>query len=263
MGNSIGKVSLKISVITAVRNSRGTIGTAIDSVRSQSYANLEYITVDGMSNDGTEEEIRKNATVITRSIRESDTGIYDALNKGLRAATGDVIGFLHADDFLASEHVVSRIADKFQSGDLDVVYGDLVYVKANAPEITTRYWRSGTFRRSRFRRGWMPPHPTVYVRREIYEQCGMYRTDIGSQADYECLLRLMFCHSLRVGYIPEVLVKMRQGGESNVSLRNRLRANVGDREAWKVNGLRPPFGLRFTKPLSKIPQYFRKPPNER
>ncbi len=253
---------MKISVITAVRNCRTTIGSAIDSVCRQTYSDLEYVVVDGMSDDGTDDVIREKASVINRSIRESDTGIYDALNKGLGAATGDVVGFLHADDFLATDHAVQQIANKFQDDNLDAVYGDLVYVNAEHPETTVRYWKSGVFHRNRFRRGWMPPHPTVYVRREIYERYGTYRTDIGSQADYECLLRLMYRHSIRVGYIPEVLVKMRQGGESNVSWKNRLMANAGDREAWKVNGFRPPLGLRLTKPLSKIPQYFRKPLEE-
>lgn len=252
---------MKISLVTAVYNRRGTVGAAIDSVRHQTYSDVQYITVDGMSDDGTEHEIQKNASAISLSIREPDTGIYDALNKGLKAATGEVVGFLHADDFLASGDVVQRIADEFQDDDVDAVYGDLVYVSAQHPEKAVRYWKSGEYQKNRFRRGWMPPHPTVYVRREIYEKYGMYRTDIGSQADYECLLRLMFRHSIRVAYIPEVLVRMRQGGASNVSLKNRLLANAGDREAWKVNGLRPPFGLRFTKPLSKIPQYFRKPPD--
>lgn len=236
------------------------MATAIESVRCQNYSDLEYITVDGMSDDGTEEVIRKNASAIARSVRESDTGIYDALNKGLNAATGDVVGFLHADDFLASGDVIQQVADRFQSGDFDAIYGDLVYVNADHPETVVRYWKSGEYRKDRFRLGWMPPHPTVYVRREAYEQYGVYRTDIGSQADYECLLRLMYRHSIRVGYIPEVLVKMRLGGESNVSLKNRLRANAGDRAAWTANGLKPPFGLRLTKPLSKLTQYFRKPP---
>ncbi len=251
---------MKISVITAVRNCRNTVATAIESVRRQSYSDLEYITVDGMSDDGTDRVICDNASVISRSIRESDTGIYDALNKGLNATTGDVVGFLHADDFLASDDVIQQIAEQFRQTDVDAVYGDLVYVNAQRPETIVRYWKSGEYWKNRFRFGWMPPHPTVYIRREVYEQYGMYRTDIGSQADYECLLRLMYLHSIRVGYIPEVLVKMRQGGESNVSLKNRLRANAGDRAAWKVNGLQPPIGLRFTKPLSKLPQYFCKPP---
>lgn len=252
---------MKISLITAVWNCCHTVGAAIDSVRRQDFPNLEYITIDGMSDDGTDSVIQKNASVISRSIREPDSGLYDALNKGLKVATGDLVGFLNADDFLASDGVIRRVAEQFQKYELDAVYGDLIYVAANHPGTVVRYWKSGEYRQSRFRRGWMPPHPTVFIRREIYEQYGMYRTDIGSQADYECLLRLMYRHSIRVGYLPEVLVKMRQGGQSNLSLKNRLLANAGDRAAWLQNGLKPPFGLRLTKPLSKLPQYFRRPPD--
>lgn len=253
---------MKISVVNAVFNRQATIQNAIDSVIAQKYDDIEHIVIDGMSDDGTSQIIQANSANITLSIREPDEGIYDALNKGIRVATGDVIGFLHADDMFADDEVLTRIHDKFAEGQFDAVYGDLVYVDFDDPQKIVRYWRSGPYSVHKFRRGWMPPHPTVYVRKEIYEQFGGYRIDLGSAADYECMIRLMFKHRIRVGYLPDVLVRMRVGGKSNASIKNRMAANRDDRQAWIENGLIPPIGLRFTKPFSKLPQYFRRPSND-
>lgn len=247
---------MKISVVTAVYNRQATVAATIGSVATQSGADVEYIVVDGMSTDGTGDVIAANAARITRNICEADDGIYDALNKGIRATTGDVIGFLHADDLFHSTDTLSLVHDKFSSGDYDAVYGDLIYVDSAKPNQAIRFWKSGEFDIRRFRRGWMPPHPTVYVRKPIYEKFGMYLTDFGSAADYECMLRLMVKHQIRVGYIPHVMVRMRVGGKSNASLKNRIIANRDDQRAWSVNGLKVPIGLRLTKPLSKLPQYF-------
>jgi glycosyltransferase len=250
---------LKISVITAVHNRVKTLADAINSVALQSCDALEYVTVDGVSSDGTSEIIKSHSDVIDRSIREPDSGIYDALNKGVDASSGDVIGFLHADDLFADRDVIERVRQKFQSGHYDAVYADLTYVDFDDPNRIIRYWRSGEYRKKKFWFGWMPPHPTVYVRREVYEKFGSYRLDHGSAADYECMVRLMVKHEIRVGYVPHVAVKMRVGGKSNASMKNRLSANLADQKAWQENGLNPPFGLRFTKPLSKLPQYIRRP----
>ncbi|MCH2179371.1 MAG: glycosyltransferase [Mariniblastus sp.] len=250
---------MKISVITAVHNSIDTIQSAIDSVRNQNQSPIEHVVIDGMSDDGTGAILEQNKNDLANLIREPDQGIYDALNKGIRAATGDIIGFLHADDLLASPKALSWVADKFQSGNFDAVYADLAYVDAEDPNRIVRYWKAGNYQRSKFRRGWMPPHPTVYVKKTIYERLGMYRINIGSGADYECLIRLLVKHEIKVGYIPEILVKMRVGGTSNASFKNRMAANRADRQAWVENDLKPPLGLRFTKPLSKLPQYWRRP----
>jgi glycosyltransferase len=251
--------ALKISVITAVYNREKTVGDAIESVANQNHTDLEYVVVDGMSTDNTADIIQANQKSISRSIREKDDGIYDALNKGIAAATGDVVGFLHADDMFSSDIAIKLINDKFESGDFDAVYGDLVYVDEHDTSKVTRYWRSGHFNRRRFYFGWMPPHPTVYVRKSVYQKLGNYRTDVGTAADYECLLRLMVRNEINVGYVPHVLVKMRAGGASNASIANRLNANSADRRAWLENGMKPPLGLRFTKPLSKLKQFVTKP----
>lgn len=250
---------MKISVVTAVYNRKETIANAIESVASQRCGELEYIVIDGMSDDGTRDVINANRTAIHKFVREPDSGIYDALNKGIANSTGDVVGFLHADDLFADDSVIERVQQKFQSGDFDAVYADLTYVSFDDPNKIIRYWRSGEYSRRRFWYGWMPPHPTVYVRKEIYVTLGDYRIDHGSAADYECMVRLMVRNQIRVGYVPHVAVKMRVGGESNASIKNRLNANQADRTAWAANGLKPPFGLRFTKPLSKLPQYIRRP----
>ena len=254
---------MKISVVTAVFNRRQTISDTIKSVASQNCDSLEYVVVDGMSNDGTADIIAVNENLIHKSVRESDSGIYDALNKGIAISSGDVIGFLHADDLFADDSVIQRVQDKFRSGNYDAVYADLTYVAFDSPNLIARYWRSGEYSRRRFWFGWMPPHPTVYIRREIYEKFGGYRIDLGTAADYECMIRLMVKNEIRVGYVPHVAVKMRVGGESNASMKNRIKANVADQSAWIENGLKPPLGLRFTKPFSKLPQYWRRPRKNR
>lgn len=250
---------VKISVITAVYNRQSTIASTIRSVCDQSFKNLEYIVVDGLSDDGTSRIIDGHLQQIDQSIREGDDGIYDALNKGISVATGDVVGFLHADDLFADKHTINRVADLFSTGDFDAVYGDLTYVDSGNTDKIIRYWKSNDYKRRKFRLGWMPPHPTVYIRKEIYEKFGTYRVDLGSAADYECMIRLMYKNEIRVGYIPHVQVKMRVGGESNASIKNRLNANQADRNAWIENGYSPPLGLRFTKPISKLPQYWSRP----
>ncbi len=252
-------MSPKITIITAVFNRATTIQTSIESVLNQRAANIELIVIDGNSTDGTQEVVRRYEANLAKFISESDTGIYNALNKGIRAATGEVVGFLHADDMLANPNVVRSISDAFQDPTIDAAYGDLVYVDALRPEHIVRYWKSGQATKSRFRRGWMPPHPTFYLRREHYVTLGGYREDFQISADYELLLRMLFKHRLRPAYIEDVLVKMRLGGKSNISMANRLLANREDRHAWEVNDLRPPFGLQLFKPLRKLYQYWFRP----
>ncbi|MEO9594759.1 glycosyltransferase family 2 protein [Rhodopirellula bahusiensis] len=249
---------MKISIITAVYNRHETIGDALRSVLAQKGVDLETIVVDGDSTDGTSDVISQFGDQVSCSIREPDTGIYNALNKGLRAATRDVIGFLHADDWLADENVLADVTRLMADPNVDGVYADLEYVDANDRDRVHRRWVSGVYDVRKFRRGWMPPHPTVYLRREFYDQFGLFNEDLRTAADYELLVRMMVRHKAKIAYLPRVTVKMRVGGASNASLTNRLNANRDDRQAWLINGLKPPIGLRFTKPLRKLPQFLRR-----
>lgn len=249
----------RVSIITAVYNRASTVECALESIRAQCDVEIEVIVVDGMSNDGTAEVLERNRSQIDTLIQEPDDGIYDALNKGLRVASGDVIGFLHADDFFANPWVLRNVVKQFQTTDCDGVYGDLLYVSAENSSDVIRYWRAGEFRPPMLRWGWMPPHPTVYLRRNAYQALGGFRTDFQIAADYEMLVRVFAKYRFKMRYLDEVMVKMRVGGKSNATIRNRMRANWEDRQAWAINGMRPPTGLRFTKPMRKLSQYWRRP----
>jgi glycosyltransferase len=247
---------LKVSVITVVLNSVRTIRHCLDSVRVQTHP-AEHIVIDGSSTDGTQLVVEKYARPDLRAVSEPDRGIYDAMNKGIALATGDVIGILNADDEYASSDVLDRVVRTFTDSGAESCYGDLVYVDADDVFRVIRYWQSGQRRPNDFHWGWMPPHPTFFVRREVYEKYGHFNLDLGSAADYEMMLRLLGKHRVSTAYIPEVLVKMRAGGVSNASVRDRLKANRMDRKAWRVNDLQPYPWTLMLKPLRKVGQFFR------
>jgi len=250
---------MKVSIITVALNNAGYIESCIKSVFDQDYKNIEYIVVDGDSKDGTIDIIKKYENKIANWVSEPDKGIYDAMNKGIGMATGDVIGFLHTDDVYANEKAIETVMKQMNSQNIESCYGDLVYVDREDPEKTVRYWKSCPYGEGLFQKGWMPPHPTFFVHRQVYEKYGIFNLTMGTVADYELMLRFLYKNKISTTYIPEVLVKMRTGGASNISLSNRLKANRMDRLAWKVNGLNPPFLLGIRKPLSKIGQWFSSP----
>jgi glycosyltransferase len=249
----------KITIVTAVFNRANTIASAIESVLAQTYSNIEYIVIDGMSQDGTDQIVNQYSDRISKTIREPDKGIYDALNKGIRMASGDVVGFLHADDLLADSQTVEHIAAAFRRTGCDAVYGGLHYVDSQDPSRIVRNWKPVPYRINRFFWGWMPPHPTCYIRTDCYNRYGMYNQSMSISADYELLVRMMVKHRIQVSSIDKVLVKMRVGGKSNASIKNRLLANREDVQAWTANGLNPPCGLRIMKPGRKLLQYFSRP----
>lgn len=193
-------------------------------------------------------------------VSERDGGIYDAMNKGVARATGDIVGILNSDDFYPHERVIAQVVERFEETGCDALYADCCYVDREETHRVTRYWKAGPYRLGAFRFGWMPPHPTFFVRKEHYDRLGSYRAEFKNSGDYELMLRFIHKHKLKLDYLPEVTVMMRDGGASNVSLKNRLRANREDREAWRINGLSLPFYTPYIKPLRKIGQLWAKPP---
>jgi glycosyltransferase involved in cell wall biosynthesis len=246
---------MKVSIITTAHNSGLTIKDTLQSVAKQDYPDVEHLIIDGGSTDNTLAEVARFPHV-KKVVSEKDHGIYYGMNKGLELCTGDVICFLNSDDWYNTNDVISKVVTRLSHSKCAVVYGDLQYVRQLNPERIVRTWRSGQFRRKNIYFGWMPPHPAFFARKEVYQSVGFFNTELQNAADYELMLRILLKYEHDACYIPEVLVKMRQGGYSNVSLANRLRANNEDHKAWKLNGLRPNILTRYLKPLRKLPQFF-------
>ena len=246
---------MKVSIITISFNSESTIEDTIRSVLAQEYTEIEYIIVDGGSSDGTQRIVERYIDRIAQFISEPDKGIYDGMNKGLALATGDLIGILNSDDVYADNTVISDVVSCIRKSDAEGLYADLDYVDRNDLTKVTRRWRPGPYRHGAFRKGWMPPHPTFFVKTEIYDRYGHFSTDLTSASDYELMLRFVHKHCIRIVYLPRVVIKMRTGGHSNVTLMNRIRANREDKRAWAMNGLRPGILTLVRKPLSKIMQF--------
>lgn len=249
----------KISIITVAFNSQSTISRTIESIFSQDYDNIEYILIDGGSTDWTLDIIENYKDKIDFFVSEEDDGIYDAMNKGIRQATGDIVGILNSDDFYPNNTVISDVVDVFRKDNCDSLYGDLVYVKLSNAKNIVRYWKAGIFSQLKLKRGWMLPHPTFFVKKSIYDRFGLYNTELRSAADYEMILRLLYKYSITVSYIPIILVKMSIGGTSNANIINRMRANKEDGKAWRLNNLKEPRFVRLLKPLQKVKQFFLKP----
>ena len=245
---------MKISVITVCLNAAETIADTIDSIRRQSHPDIEYIVVDGGSTDGTLSIIEQNRDVVSVLSSGPDNGMYDAANKGISSAKGEVVGMLNADDFYADDDVLKDVALSMADGS-DAAYGNLHYVDRDHPQTIKRNWVSGRYQKNSFKFGWMPPHPTFFLRKSAYDSFGSFRSDFESAADYELMLRMLYKHSLKPCYIDRVLVKMREGGMSNITLKNRIRANKEDRKAWAINGLHAAWYTLHLKPLSKLKQF--------
>ena len=247
---------MKVSIITIAYNSAETIEDTINSIVTQNYSNLEYIIIDGGSTDKTLSIVDKFKDSITTIISEPDKGIYDAMNKGVQNATGDIVGILNSDDIYANKKVVTHIVKAI--GTKDSIYADLMYVDRDNTDKVTRYWKSGKYRKGIFKSGWMPPHPTFFIKKSCYNQYGTYNLQLKSAADYELMLRMLHKHNISVAYLPEVITKMRVGGQSNATLVNRIKANKEDKLAWSINDLKPGPLTLIMKPVRKISQFFKK-----
>ena len=248
---------MKLTIITATFNSAHGINKCMDSILHQDYENIEYIIIDGESKDLTLEIIseKQKTHPSIKLISESDQGIYDALNKGLSAASGDIIGFVHSDDFLESNNIIGDIVSMIKSENLDGVYGDLQYVDKNNTQIVIRNWKSSEFNKSLLKRGWMPPHPTLYLKKEVYENHGLFDLSYKISADYDFMLRVFNDSELKFGYLPKVITRMRVGGASNRSLKTIIRKTKEDYRAIKRNNIGN-FTTLITKNTSKLKQFF-------
>jgi glycosyltransferase len=253
---------MQITVITAVYNRHSTIANTIESVLRQTFTDLEKVVIDGGSTDGTLEILRRYRNKLNLIVSEPDLGIYDALNKGITKANGDVVGFLHSDDLYFNEQVLSKIAEKFADPKVNGVYGDIFYVDKNDTNRVVRYWSAGRFSHKKLRWGWMPPHPALYVRKSVYSKINLFDTRYRIAADYDWMLRFLKHPIASCAYIPEPILKMRLGGTSNRSLYQILYKSIEDYRAIKQNGIG---GLEtlLSKNLRKLPQFFLRPEKHR
>lgn len=245
---------MRVSLITVTYNAEMSIERCIKSVIAQNYHNIEYIVVDGASADNTLQILDQYKKYINLLISEPDKGMYDALNKGISRATGNVIGILNADDYFASDDILTKIAEVFKDPEVDILYGNLDFVDPN--ETIIRKWRTKAYKRGSFSWGWMPAHPTFYCRRSLFNNLGFYSLEYGTAADYELMLRFMHDKNINAYFLDKVMVKMQTGGMSNKSPANRINAWRFDLKAMRKNGIKFPLLALIMKPLRKVGQYF-------
>lgn len=246
---------MKVSIITVTLNSAEFLEQCLQSVIGQHYADIEHIIIDGGSTDATLDIICRYQPHIAQWVSEKDNGMYDAINKGMRMATGNIIGTLNSDDMLASPDIISTIVKGFKSNKADVVYGNIVYVEQNNIEKVIRVWNGDEYDRKKIEFGWMPAHPSFYINKNLIERCGYYETHFYTAADYEFMTRYLYAHNVNACYIPKLVVRMRSGGMSNVSITRRLRANRRDYLAMKKNKIPFAMFISILKPLRKIYQF--------
>ena len=249
---------MKISIITVVYNNEKTINEAIESVLNQNYQNIEYIVIDGGSKDGTLSKINEYKNRISYFVSERDNGLYDAMNKGIKAATGDVVGILNSDDLYQDLNVIKDVMKNFiENEKIDILYGDLVYVKNDDISKVVRNWKSKPYYKNFFENANVPPHPSLFLRRRVYEQAGLFNLDYKIAADYELMLRIFKNHNFNSKYINRLIVRMRLGGASNASFSSIVKQNKEVLKAWNNNNLVPPFYLMPLRILKKVAQYFK------
>lgn len=246
---------MKVSLITVVFNCQDFIEQCILSVISQDYPQLEYIVIDGFSSDNTRQIINRYADHIDFYLSEPDNGMYDALNKGIAAATGDLIGVIHSDDYLVERNIISQMVEVLILSEADAVYGNLNYVKRSDQDVVMRKWRSNSFNRKHFERGWMPAHPTLFIRKSYYQIYGGYALHLGTAADYELILRMFYKHQLSAVFADKLVVHMRMGGISNKSCKSFMLAAFYDYRAMVCNEIPLPIIALLLKKFRKLTQF--------
>lgn len=251
---------MKISIITVTYNCELVLSDCLNSVASQKYKNIEHIIIDNASTDGTISLLNAKRDQLALLVSEKDEGIYHAMNKGIKLATGDIIGFLNSDDFYINNEVISKVASEFKKEiSLEACYSDLVYVNKNYTSKIVRYFKSCEFKKGLFSKGWCPPHPTFFVRKSVYEKYGNFNLDYCLAADVELMMRFFEVHKIKSHYIPEVWVKMRMGGTTNKSLKNILIQNLEILNSLKKNGLRAnPVIFFLYKLISRAIQFLKR-----
>jgi glycosyltransferase involved in cell wall biosynthesis len=253
---------VKITVITVVYNNAATIEETIRSVASQRYSEVEHIIIDGGSTDGTMEIVNRHRDKLAIVVSEPDEGLYHAMNKGIALASGDVIGTLNSDDIYAGDDVLDTVAAVFDDPVVDACYADLVYVDPLDTSKIIRYWKSRPYELGLFRRGWIPAHPTFFVRRQVYEKYGDFDLRYKIQSDFDLTMRFLEIHQVRSVYIPKILVRMRMGGTTNKRLGNIIKGNLESYRACRENGLKVTPLFFVVKIFSRLPQFVRRPKQE-
>lgn len=246
---------MKVSIVTVVYNAQETIQKCIDSVAAQTYKNIEYIVIDGKSVDKTNEIISENLPRISKYISEKDAGIYDAINKGIMFASGDVVGVLNSDDFYSSNDVIEKVVEAFRVSGKDSVFADVEFVSAEDESKIVRRYRSSFFKPSRFKYGFMPAHPTFFVKKSFYDKLGLYKIDYRIAADYELLIRFLFKEKISFHYVPEVWVKMKMGGVSTKGIKNTILLNREVVRACRSNGINASLATILLKYPFKLFEY--------
>ena len=248
---------MKVSIITGTYNSSKYIEDCVTSIDRQDYANIEHIIIDGASTDDTVDRIKSISNRVEQLVSEPDGGIYNAMNKGLRKAKGDVLGILNSDDFYNGTSVITEIVETFENTGADCVFGDLFYVDAENPDKVVRTWITGPYKRNSFRKGWHPAHPSFFVKRSVYESFGYFNEDLQLAADFEIMLRFIEKHGLKTAYIPKPLVRMRLGGATSKNITNVIKGNKECLMAFRLNDMKTPFAYSLIRLLPKLKQFLR------
>lgn len=246
---------MKVSIVTGTFNSEKYIEDCVASINNQDFKNIEHVIIDGASNDQTVEIIKSIPNRVEVLISEPDEGIYNAMNKGLKNCSGDILGILNSDDFYNANNVISTVVEEFEKTQADCVFGDLFYVEAENPDNIVRKWVTGPYKNNSFKTGWHPPHPSFFVKKEVYQKFGYFDEELSLAADFELMLRFIEKHKLKTSYIPQVMVRMRLGGATSKSLKNIIRGNKECLKAFKKNDISPSILYPIIRLTPKLKQF--------